>query len=82
MKFQEFLHALQISDRSRHQMFEMANSETQQMVKDIIMQIISDVEHTLKILDNSNELGNKIQNPLSLTLSRPKKRKSKIIKSI
>ena len=41
-------------------MFEMANSETQQMVKDIIMQIISDVENTLKILDNSKELGNKI----------------------
>ena len=72
MKFQEFLHALQISSQSRHRMFEMANPETQQMVKDIIMQIISDVESTLKILDNSNELGNKIQNLLSLTLFEPK----------
>ena len=71
MKFQEFLHALQISSRSGHRMFEMANPETQQIVKDIIMQIISDVENTLKILDNSNELGNKIQNPLSLTLFEP-----------
>ena len=42
----------------------MAELETQQMVKDIIMQIISDVERTLKILDNSNELGNKIQIPI------------------
>ena len=41
----------------------MAELETQQMVKDIIMQIISDVERTLKILDNSNELGYKIQIP-------------------
>ena len=37
----------------------MTNPETQQVVKDIIMQIISDVEHTLEILDKSNKLGNK-----------------------
>ena len=63
MKFQEFCMRCRYFVRVDIRQIEMAELETQQMVKDIIMQIISDVECTLKILDNSNELGNKIQIP-------------------
>ena len=38
---------------------EMAETEVYQLVKEIILQIVSNVVNTLEITDNSNELGNK-----------------------
>ena len=74
MKFQRFLHAFQVSEGNTHQnqipslTGIMADTEIQQLVRDIILQLISNVVNTLEITDNSNEIGNK-RHSLSLWFS-------------